>query len=256
MKPVKLTAARRRELEGGEAESANPQEWLAMDMTVLFVQVLREADRRPPEASWLDMVRAMPVTRRLETLAMHLLDRHADLQEALAEHPSDTVRIWAALMVGLGPKRSLGRRLEDLRPFAADGHSGVRDAACVAFRPHLAAQLPEGLGLLLGEAGHVDERVRRFAAEVSRPRGAGGPPIQALRQDPEQARALLERLKADPSRYVQTSVASWLQEAARDRPAWAKALAAAWAAEPHPATQWILAHGLRTLRKKEAWGLG
>lgn len=256
MKPVKLTAARRRELEGGEAESADRLEWLAIDMAALLMQVLKEADRRAPEAAWLDMVRAMPVARRVETIALLLLDRHADLLEALSVHPSDTVRIWAAMMIGLAPKRALARRLEALRPFAADAHPGVRDQAWVAFRPHLAAQLSEGLELLLGEAGHEDERVRRFAAEVSRPRIPGGAPIQALRQDPEQARALLERLKTDPSRAVQTSVAAWLHEAGKDQPAWVRGLAAAWEAEPHPATQWILAHGLRTLRKKEAWGLG
>lgn len=255
MKAEKLSAARRRELEGGEGESANLQEWLAVDMGALLKAVLREADRKAPESTWLETVRALPVTRRVETIALHLLDRHADLHEALSVHASDTVRIWAAMMVGLGPKRALRRRLEELRPFAADPHFGVREYAWMAFRPHLSGQLVEGLDLLLGEASHEDERVRRFASEVSRPRGVWCAHLQALRQDPDQARPLLERLKADPSRYVQTSVANWINDASKDQPAWTKALAEAWIPGAPASTAWILAHGLRTLRKKEAWGL-
>lgn len=256
MKPGKLTAARRKELEGGGSESSNLQEWLALDMAVLLRELLRDSGRKAPDPAWLDLVRAMPLTRRIEAIALYLLDRHGDLQAGLATHASDTVRIWSAMMVGLGSKRPLQVRLDQLRPFAADPHFGVREYAWMAFRPHLAAQLPEGLLLLEAEAGSADERLRRFASEVSRPRGVWCSHIQVLRQDPAQARPLLDRLKADPSRYVQTSVANWINDASKDQPAWVRALAAAWEGEPHPATQWILAHGLRTLRKKEAWGLG
>ena len=256
MNPAKLTAARRRELESGEAESASLQEWLALDMAALLKAVMKASEAKAPEAAWLDLVRAMPVARRVEAIALHLLDRHGDLLPMLAAHPSDTVRIWAAMMVGLGPKRPIAERLAALRPFAADAHFGVREYAWMAFRPHLAAQLSEGLAQLVEEAGRPEENLRRFAAEVSRPRGVGCAHLQALRKQPDLGRPLLERLKADPSRYVQTSVANWINDASKDQPAWAKALATDWEATPHPATQWILAHGLRSLRKREAWGLG
>ena len=255
MSAGKLTAARRRELEAGDAESGTLQEWLAIDMAALLKAVMREAGAKAPDAAWLDLVRAMSVTRRVEAIALHLLDRHAELLPALSEHPSDTVRIWAAMMVGLGPKRPLAARLDALRPFAADLHFGVREYAWMAFRPHLAAQLTEGLALLAEEAGRPEENLRRFSAEASRPRGVWCAHLQPLRQQPELARPLLERLKADPSRYVQTSVANWINDASKDQPGWAKALAADWEASPHPSTQWILVHGLRTLRKREAWGL-
>lgn len=251
----KLTPARLKALAKGEVESANLQEWTALDMGTLLVNVLREEGAKAPDAAWLDLVRALPLTRRIEAIGLHLLDRHKELFEGLAEHPSDTVRIWAAMMVGLGPKRPLEKRLTQLRPFAADSHSGVREYAWMAFRPHLAAQLPEGLVLLEGEARAEDENVRRFASEVSRPRGVWCTHIQALKQQPELARALLEILKADPSRYVQTSVGNWINDASKDQPKWALELAAAWEVEHHPHTQWILTHGLRTLRKRQAWGV-
>ncbi|HJV23161.1 MAG TPA: hypothetical protein VJ570_10705 [Holophagaceae bacterium] len=255
MKKDKISPTRLKALAKGEVESANLQEWTALDMGALLVNVLREADAKAPDAAWLDLVRALPLTRRIEAIALHLLDRHQAIFEGLAEHPSDTVRIWAAMMVGLGAKRPLEKRLAQLRPFAADPHSGVREYAWMAFRPHLAAQLPEGLALLAEEARSADENVRRFASEASRPRGVWCTHIQALKQQPELARGILDALKADPSRYVQISVANWINDASKDQPKWALALAAAWEAEPHPHTLWILNHGLRTLRKRQAWGV-
>ncbi|HJV90503.1 MAG TPA: hypothetical protein VJ623_09375 [Holophagaceae bacterium] len=255
MSKDKISAARLKALAKGEVESANLQEWTALDMGALLVNVLREAGAKAPEAAWLELVRALPLTRRIEAIALHLLDRHPELFDSLRDHPSDTVRIWAAMMVGLGAKRPLEKRLAHLRPFAADPHSGVREYAWMAFRPHLAAQLPEGLALLAEEARSADENVRRFASEASRPRGVWCTHIQALKQQPELARGILDALKADPSRYVQTSVANWINDASKDQPTWALALAADWEAEPHPHTQWILNHGLRTLRKRQAWGV-
>ncbi len=255
MKKDKLTPAHLKALTKGEVESANLQEWLAIDMGALLANVLREEGVKAPDAAWLDLVRALPLTRRIEAIALHLLDRHADLFEGLAEHPSDSVRIWAATMVGLGSKRPLEKRLEQLRIFAADPHAGVREHAWMAFRPHLAAQLPEGLALLAVEARSEQENVRRFASEVSRPRGVWCAHLQALKQQPEQARPILEALKADPSRYVQTSVGNWINDASKDQPGWALELANTWEQAPHPHTQWILNHGLRTLRKRQAWGV-
>ncbi len=255
MRKDKLSPARLKALVKGEVASANLQEWLALDMGALLVNVLREEGAKAPGAAWLELVRALPLTRRIEAIALHLLDRHPELFEGLAEHPSDTVRIWAAMMVGLGAKRPMEKRLAQLRPFAADSHFGVREYAWMAFRPHLSAQLHEGLGLLVDEARQGDENLRRFASEVSRPRGVWCAHIQALKQQPEQARGILEALKADPSRYVQTSVANWINDASKDQPAWALELAKAWEVEPNVTTEWILNHGLRTLRKRQAWGV-
>lgn len=255
MKKDKLSPARLKALAKGEVESANLMEWTALDMGALLVNVLREAGAKAPDAAWLDLVRALPLTRRIEAIALHLLDRHQEHFEGFAEHPSDTVRIWAAMMVGLGSKRPLEKRLAQLRPFAADPHSGVREYAWMAFRPHLSAQLPEGLALLETETRSKDENLRRFASEVSRPRGVWCTHIQALKQQPELARPILDALRADSSRYVQTSVANWINDASKDQPKWALDLAAAWEGEPHPHTQWILNHGLRTLRKRQAWGV-
>ncbi len=94
-------------------------------MGVLFATVLKEAGAAAPDAGWLKLTTAMNLTRRLEAMALYLLDRHPDLLPHLSKHPSDTVRIWAALMVGLGKRRPLAKRLKQLMPFAADAHAGL-----------------------------------------------------------------------------------------------------------------------------------
>jgi 3-methyladenine DNA glycosylase AlkC len=126
----------------------------------------------------------------------------------------------------------------------------VREYAWMAFRPHLAAQLDMGLALLLPLTHSSHATLRRFVSEVSRPRGVWCAHLRALRANPALARPLLEALRADPDRYVQTSVGNWLNDASKDNPEWVLALARDWERESRGLeTAWILRHGTRTLRK-------
>jgi 3-methyladenine DNA glycosylase AlkC len=55
-------------------------------------------------------------------------------------------------------------------------------------------------------------------------------------------------LKADPSRYVQNSVANWLNDAAKTQPDWVRELSARWCAEsPVEATRYIARRAMRSL---------
>ena len=57
-------------------------------------------------------------------------------------------------------------------------------------------------------------------------------------------------MRADEQRYVQLSVANWLNDASKSRPDWVRAVCDRWLAEsPVPATAWIVNHATRTLRK-------
>jgi 3-methyladenine DNA glycosylase AlkC len=167
---------------------------------------------------------------------------------ACVGHLSDTVRGWACFMVGADPRLDLAARLDAIRPLADDAHFGVREWAWMAVRPHLAAELDAALVQLAPWTGAPSERLRRFACEALRPRGVWCAHIAALKQQPERALVLLTALHADPSVYVQDSVANWLNDAAKDRPDWVRARCAQWLQDaPSAATRRICQRAMRKL---------
>ncbi len=118
-----------------------------------------------------------------------------------------------------------------------------------AIRPFLAHDTPRALATMRQWTGSDDEHVRRLASEGARPRLPWAARVPALKSDPTLAAPILEALKADPSRYVQKSVANHLNDIARDRPEWLLARLAEWP-QDDARTAWIIRHALRTLIKK------
>jgi 3-methyladenine DNA glycosylase AlkC len=133
--------------------------------------------------------------------------------EKLATHTSDTVRSWACFAVQARKPQKLADRLASVRRFAADPHFGGR-----------------------------------FAIESTRPRGVWCAHLIALKADPQQAASLLEPVRSDPWRYVQSSVANWLNDASKSQPAWVQKLCRRWQKEsPTKETAWIVKRGLRSI---------
>lgn len=234
-------------LNEGRAASADLVEWLALDMPTLFNHAARAVGVAPLDDDAAAALRAAPLKARIAALAARTATADATMFAALAAHPSDTVRIWActALPARVPDPDAL---LAALRPFAADAHFGVREYAWMAYRPVLAADVPAGLARLAAWTTETDDGLRRFASEVSRPRGVWCAAIPALKRGPEAAEALLTALSADPSRYVQLSVGNWLNDASKDRPDWVRAVAERWRARgANAATAFILKRGLRTI---------
>lgn len=166
----------------------------------------------------------------------------------LSRHPSDTVRAWAAVAaVGLaGP--NLEAKLAAVRPFAADRHFGVREFAWMAVRDAVAEQPLDSIELLVPWTAERDENLRRFASEVTRPRGVWARHITALKADPSPGLAILEPLRADPSKYVRDSVGNWLNDAAKTVPAWVRNVCDRWDREsPVAETAAILRRARRSL---------
>lgn len=248
MSRAPLSPDRLAELNSG-GESRTLGEILAISHSRLLAAVLPEASEALTSAA--QQADSVGILARMQAMGRAL---HTHLDTAilldLAEHPSDTVRGWAVFAGVAGLEEpTVPAVLGSVRGAADDSHFGVREWAWMAARPHLARSLDEAVAALVPWTADPSERIRRFASESLRPRGVWATHIPELKKDPERGRALLEPLRADESRYVQDSVANWINDAAKTRPDWATDLCQQWLAQdPGPATQRIVTRGLRSLR--------
>lgn len=231
----------------GQVQSATLVEGLAVDQARLLRAVFPALPA--PVLAAAAAVCERGILQRMNGMGGLLFDALGEAGiDACRAHLSDTVRGWACFMVGLRPGLDLAARLDAIRPLADDAHFGVREWAWMALRPHLAAELDAAMARLTVWTRDPSERLRRFACEALRPRGVWCAHIAALKQQPERALALLTPLRADPSVYVQDSVANWLNDAAKDRPDWVRALCAQWLqAEAGAATRRICQRAMRSL---------
>ncbi|MDO5090277.1 MAG: DNA alkylation repair protein [Cardiobacteriaceae bacterium] len=188
------------------------------------------------------------ILKRMQGIAAILLNK-LSAQEILRcqTHPSDTVRGWGCFIIG-AQTMTLEARLAAIRPFADDAHFGVREWAWMAVRPHLAAELDHAIALLTPWTQAEAAYLRRFACEALRPRGVWSAHIAALKDAPQRALPLLDALRADPERYVQDSVANWLNDAAKSQPQWVQDVCRDWLRDSaSPATRYICRRALRNL---------
>jgi 3-methyladenine DNA glycosylase AlkC len=243
-------------LNAGMLETANMVEWLAVDQRLLLRNLLHQLGREPyiePVLQAVDALAKSTVNTRNEAIGLSLL--HCSLQNddsalfaELAGHPSDVVRCWACYLAGRAPGLNLAQLLERIRPFAADPHFGVREISWLVLRPAVAQALPQAIGLLQSWTSDPDENIRRFASEITRPRGVWCAHIEALKRDPELGLPILLPLFSDPSRYVQNSVANWLNDASKTRPDFVQNLCAQWSEQSNsPETAYIVKRGLRSM---------
>ncbi len=109
------------------------------------------------------------------------------------------------------------RRLSRLRPWTSHASANVRP---VRQRDHAA--------------------VRRVVRSLSE-----------LKSNPEGGRGILDPLNSDPAKYVQDSVANWLNDASKSRPDWVDGVCRDWLANSStPATVRICRRALRIVRAK------
>jgi 3-methyladenine DNA glycosylase AlkC len=173
-------------------------------------------------------------------------DRDA-IAHALATHPSDIARCWAAQWV-MFASMPLDEKLQAVRRFAADPHFGVREVAWMAVRDEIARDVDEAVRLLLPWPHDADANIRRFASEATRPRGVWCAQIETLKREPWRGVTLIEPLKNDPSRYVQNSVANWLNDASKTQPEWVEEVCTRWERESRTAaTTYIVRRARRSM---------
>lgn len=247
------------QLNSGQISSANLVEWLAIDALQLLWHVLQQHQREHYFATVKQQVAALKkptINSRNACIGQSLwlqMTQQGDLifLQILQQHTADMVRCWACYAVVADEQLSLNARFKRIYPLAADTHFGVREVAWMAMRPFIIAQLEESLDILMLWSQDDDSNIRRFATEAARPRGVWCLHIEALKQNPALAIGLLQQLHNDPARYVQDSVANWLNDASKTQPDFVQALCDQWQAQnPTAATTYIIKKALRTLQKQ------
>lgn len=214
-------------LSRGQMQSATLAECMALDQAMLVRTVFPGLSASALKA--VNVACAQGVLKRMACIGAVLLDElGTDGIAQCQSHAADTVRGWACFMIGAQPALDLQARLTSIRPLADDVHFGVREWAWMGVRPHLAQELAESIAHLAPWTAEPSERLRRFASEALRPRGVWCAHIAALKREPAQALPILSPLRADPSAYVQDSVANWLNDAAKDQPVFVRDLCTQW----------------------------
>ncbi len=251
-------------LAAGTVETVNLMEWLAADMAALARCVSNQVSGASLRAALRDVagqVEHLRITARLTTIGRAIADGLPDLQDEnfrfLASHTSDLVRQWACYAVNDDRIRmSLAERLRLTLPFAADQNMTVREAAWMAFRPHILLSVGELVRLLEPLSRDSNAFVRRFAIEVTRPRSVWGSHFERFKRRPQEALSLLENVRQDRVRYVQLAVGNWLNDASKSCPEWVVEVCERWSAEDNPHTAAITRRGLRTLARRQARVVG
>jgi 3-methyladenine DNA glycosylase AlkC len=251
-----ISAASRRAMSEGGLPTRNLVEWLSVDRAVLLRSVwgqIGPGGMVPGVQQLSERMGGGSALQQSWRVAEYLAGRcnaGGAPWQRMVSHSSDIVREWAALLVGLHPAAGFKNRLEWIRPLAQDPHPGVREIAWIALRQKVIERLPLATRQLMAWTGNADPRLRRYAAEITRPRGVWAPHIAALKEDPSLGLVLLEPLKSDEDRYVANSVANWLNDASKSQPGWVLEVTDRWQKEsPTMATQYIVRRALRTVRK-------
>ncbi|XAO70929.1 MAG: DNA alkylation repair protein [Acetobacteraceae bacterium] len=237
-------------LQEGSAETRHLADMLAIDMS----RLLRRLHLPPADIAALDLQNQGFVERMRRAGAL-LGSRYSEGEIcALQSHASDTIRGFAAYAtieaLNGEARQNASELCRAIRPFAADRHFGVREWAWMAVRPAFAARLAEAIDTLTPGVHDPDPNIRRFAIEVLRPRGVWTRHILALRRDPSPILPLLNPLRTETHKYVQDSVANWLNDAGKDNPAFVIELCQSWrTAQPdHPGTLRICRRAQRRLK--------
>ena len=188
-----------RQLAEGEVETRNLMEWLAADMALLARAVARQTSSRSIQRALEEaalQIEGQSILARLRIFGRALAAVVPSFTNtafcALIEHRSDLVRQWACYAVNdQSISGSVPQRLKWTLPFAADKNMSVREAAWMAFRPHIGRDLQLALKLLAGTARESNPNLRRFAVEVTRPRSVWGNHIEELKEKSGERRTIV-----------------------------------------------------------------
>lgn len=244
-------------LELGKIESINLVEFLKVNQLKLVqsifpdlelqkhISVIEDAFYDPKKRSAMEQIRIIAQILSEGGISEKKLD-------LLLHHPSDFARHYAAYIIGYQKNKSFSEKLNRVFPLADDYNPGVREIAWMALRDPLTQDLKKNIKCLSTWTLHNSQNIRRFASEVSRPRGVWCSHIEELKKNLKLGLPILEPLKKDAHVYVQNSVGNWLNDASKSDAHFVQTLCQIWLKETkhHPNTKKIVKRGLRTLIKE------
>jgi hypothetical protein len=175
-------------LNEGLLETVNLNEFMALDLPRLARRVVSHIGLDPSSERLADTFEMLPAFKPMQRhghIARALYDltaAHAErdaVAHRLATHRSDVARCWATQWIPMSGL-PLPRQLEATRRFAADPHFGVRELVWMAVRDATIRSLGDALELLQPWVRDPDPNIRRFASELTRPRGVWCAQIEQL----------------------------------------------------------------------------
>jgi len=247
-------------LNQGKLETVNLVEFLAVDQLKLFRATRNEIGLPAETANRIGKriknLQDAGIMQRVSEGGQIFFeeiaeDRRVAIYDAMANHESDSLRNWAAFMDGANTKLTFAKRIQRAKQFADDRNMGVREIAWMCVRSPAADALIDQIERLLPFAKSKKSNLRRFAIELTRPCGVWCKHLPRLKERPEIALPLLELCKDDPIKYVQDSVANWLNDASKTREDFVIETTQQWLDEnDSKATARIVHRARRTLRKQ------
>ncbi len=229
------------QLNKGEKEATNLMEFLAVDLTLLLANTI-------PEFNFPKLPKPLGITKKFKLVAISLHTQFGfKIFDTLSIHKSDSIRALACYILG-EQKLSFPEKLNLIKPLADDPNSGVREWAWMVLRADFTQELTKSIKLLSRWTEESSDNIRRFASELSRPRGVWCSHIKELRKEPWLGLGIIEPLRSDKAKYVQLSVGNWLNDAGKDHPDWVKDLCRDWSNQSTtPYTEKICKRAMRNL---------
>ncbi len=244
----------------GKIETVNLTEWLAVNHSKLIqynfgkigiseniTKIIREkvaTQKKPSTMNTIKLIGSILYKNYANTNDYESILNH------LSTHTADSIRCYAPYLISLNEQLSIQEKFNTAKHLVADKHFGVREVVWMALRPEIDKNLNEAIDYLTNWTESEDENIRRFTSEATRPRGVWCKHIEALKEKPELALPILEKLKSDSAKYVQDSVGNWLNDAGKSQPEFVVKLCERWkSASPTKETQKIIKRARRTIDK-------
>jgi 3-methyladenine DNA glycosylase AlkC len=236
-------------LNRGEIETMNLSESLAVDNTALFEKINSDYSLQIDTEKFRKEHSESKITVFYKAAGAALAELPEDVLNELGSHRSDIVRCWCSVAAGLG-NEDIEAKLYRIRSFADDSHMGVREFAWMSLRDDVEKDPERAVSLLESWTADESPYIRRYASELTRPRGVWCRHIDLLKNRPEIGLPVLDPLKNDSEKYVQDSVANWLNDASKTKPDFVISLTGRWLKESSSkATARICKRARRTIDK-------